>query len=73
MRLGGPYDSHSPNDSLDVLGQLRLSGFTAQGTTGRCFRVVWFHHNPPACITTYVSCANISTQCGGVVVPPHVD
>ena len=73
MRHAGPYDSHGPNDSLDVLGLLALPGFTAQGSTGRYLRDVWFHHNPAACINTYVSCANISAQCGWVVVPANVD
>jgi len=64
IRLAGPHDSHSPNDSLDVLGLLALPGFTVQGSTGRGLRDVWFNHNPAACINTYVDCAHISPQCG---------
>jgi len=73
MRLAGSYDSHSPNYSLDVLGLLALPGFNKQGSTGRDLRDVWFHHNPTACINTYVGCAHISARCGWVVVPANVD
>ena len=73
MRLAGPHDSHSPNDSLDVLGLLALQGFTEQGSTGRYLRDEWFHHNPAACINSYVDCAHISAKCGWAVVPANVD
>jgi len=73
MRLVGRNDSHSDNDSLDMLGLHALPVFTAQGATGRCLRDVWFHHNPAACINTSVTCSNISLQWGWVVIPADVD
>ena len=73
MRLAGQYGSESPNNSRDVLGLLALPGFTAEPSTGRCLRHVWFHHNPAAGINTYVSCAHISAHCGWVVIPANVD
>jgi len=77
MRLTGPYNSQSPNDSLEVLGLLALQMFTAQGSMGCCLRDVWFHNNPVPWIDTYVRCEPnaavwlglSSHQCQSTIIP----
>ena len=47
---------------LNVQDLLAVAGFTAQGSTGRCLRDVWFHQNPSACIDTIVRCAHLAAM-----------